>query len=70
MMSKDVCQVCWVKHKRKGGRWDLVWGVTSFCPARITPRKETGFFKTNGSPPPWCPYGFEHAVSVGMTNAE
>ena len=71
MLSKDICIKCrgllrfWKWRDEDVMHWNKLGEV--MCPH--APAENSDFIKIGTVPPDFCPYRFEHAISLGMKDA-
>lgn len=71
MLSKEVCKKCYYKHAAPqdyswGRAEEDYWQIQGRVDCPPTRLWESVFVLK--SPPEWCPYSFEHAITAGMSN--
>ena len=72
MLNKETCKKC--KNSTEICAWDDItekcWNSKTgdiWCPGKHEEPPHRQSVSKLGSPPPECPYKFEHAVLTGMT---
>ena len=77
-LSEVICRRCRIKYGGRDARhsWDHGFGPCSgheafwensavCCPSEVAKQGVQVCASTKEQPPKWCPYIFEHAVSIG-----